>query len=51
MALDHPARTPTPTVLRSVPGVALVLTPEALVFLSELQGKFGLQGCKTLIKW
>ncbi len=43
MALDHPARTPIPTVLRSVPGVAQVLTPEALVLLSELQGKFGLR--------
>ena len=43
MPLDRPAQTPTPAVLRSVPGVAQVLTPEALVFLAELQGKFGLR--------
>ena len=32
-----------PAVLRAVPGVAQVLTPEALGFLAELQGKFGLR--------
>ena len=43
MPLDRPAQTPTPAVLRSVPGVAQVLTPEALVFLADLQGRFGLR--------
>lgn len=43
MPLDRPAQTPTPAVLRSVPGVAQVLTPEALVFVAELQGRFGLR--------
>ena len=43
MPLDRPTQTPTPAVLRSVPGVAQVLTPEALVFLADLQGRFGLR--------
>lgn len=43
MPLDRPAQTTTPAVLRSVPGVAQVLTPEALVFLAELQVRFGLR--------
>ncbi len=43
MPLDRPAQTTTPAVLRSVPGVAQVLTPEALVFLADLQGRFGLR--------
>ena len=43
MPLDRPAQISLPTVLRSVPGVAQVLTPEALVFLAELQGRFGLR--------
>ena len=30
-----------PAVLRSVPGVAQVLTPEALGFLAALQARFG----------
>jgi malate synthase len=43
MPLDQPAAIQTPTVLRSVPGVGQVLTGEALVFLAELQGRFGLR--------
>jgi malate synthase len=43
MPLDRPAQILTATVLRSVPGVAQVLTPEALAFLVELQGRFGLR--------
>ena len=43
MPLDRPAQTKTPAVLRSVPGVAQVLTPEALVFLADLQDRFGLR--------
>ncbi len=43
MPLDRPAHTTTPAVLRSVPGVAQVLTPDALVFVAELQGRFGLR--------
>ncbi len=43
MPLDRPAHMPVPAVLRSVPGVAQVLTPEALVFVAELQGRFGLR--------
>ena len=43
MPLDRPVPTTTPAVLRSVPGVAQVLTPEALVFLADLQARFGLR--------
>ena len=43
MPLDRPSHAPTPAVLRSVPGVAQVLTPDALVFVAELQGRFGLR--------
>lgn len=43
MPLDRPANTPIPAVLRSVPGVAQVLTADALVFLGELQSRFGLR--------
>jgi malate synthase len=43
MPLDRPAPILTATVLRAVPGVAQVLTPEALAFLVEMQGRFGLR--------
>lgn len=43
MPLDRPVFTQVPAVLRSVPGVAQVLTPDALVFLGQLQARFGLR--------
>lgn len=43
MPLDRPAATLPPIVLRSVPEVARVLTPDALGFLAELQARFGLR--------
>jgi len=41
MSLDCPSPTAPPLVLRSLPGQDLVLTPEALAFLAELQSRFG----------
>lgn len=43
MSLDHPASATMPVVLRSVPGVADVLTPDALVFVAALQARFGMR--------
>ncbi|MEO8243792.1 MAG: malate synthase A [bacterium] len=43
MPLDRPNTIALPVVLRSVPGVAHVLTPEALTFVAELQARFGLR--------
>ena len=43
MPLDRPAASLPPVILRSVPDVERVLTPDALAFLAELQGKFGLR--------
>lgn len=41
MALDRPIAVMVPVVLRAVPAVAQVLTPEALGFLAALQARFG----------
>lgn len=43
MALDRPPPALPPIVLRAVPGADHVLTPEALSFIAELQGRFGLR--------
>ncbi len=43
MPLDRPAASLPPVILRSVADVERVLTPDALAFLAELQGKFGLR--------
>jgi malate synthase len=38
---DPPTQAARPVVLRDVPGVSRVLTPEALAFLADLQSQFG----------
>ena len=43
MALDRPPPALPPIVLRAVPGADHVLTPEALAFIADLQGRFGLR--------
>ncbi|RCW87175.1 malate synthase A [Paracoccus lutimaris] len=43
MPLDRPPPALPPIVLRAVPGADDVLTPEALAFIAELQGRFGLR--------
>ncbi len=45
MPLDRPAAPAIamPVVLRSVPGVADVLTPDALIFIAALQARFGMR--------
>ena len=43
MPLDRPPPALPPIVLRAVPGADDVLTPEALAFIGELQGRFGLR--------
>ena len=43
MPLDRPPPALPPIVLRAVPGADDVLTPEALAFVAELQGRFGLR--------
>lgn len=43
MPLDRTTPTASPVVLRAVPGVDRVLTPDALAFLGELQARFGLR--------
>ena len=43
MPLDRPVQTQIPAVLRSAPGVVQVLTPAALIFVAELQARFGLR--------
>ncbi len=43
MPLDRPSTIALPVVLRSVPGVAHVLTPDAMTFVAELQSRYGLR--------
>ena len=43
MPLDRPPPALPPIVLRAVPGSDNVLTPEALAFIADLQGRFGLR--------
>ena len=38
---DPPTQAARPVVLRDVPGVSRVLTPEVLAFLADLQSQFG----------
>ncbi|KGJ03086.1 malate synthase [Paracoccus halophilus] len=43
MPLDRPPPALPPVVLRAVPGSDHVLTPDALAFIADLQGRFGLR--------